>query len=84
MFFLSFNKYLLSIYSLPDVANKVKSLSPGLKSPVGETDQIKSARVLQLQGEKQNRIRRLQSDGGDGSDGRLGKASEGGGLYMKT
>lgn len=40
MFFLSFNKYLLSIYSLPDVANKVKSLSPGLKSPVGETDQI--------------------------------------------
>ena len=40
MFFLSFNKYLLSTYSMPDAANKVKSLSPGLKSPVGETDQI--------------------------------------------
>ena len=40
MFFLSFNKNLLSTYSMPDAANKVKSLSPGLKSPVGETDQI--------------------------------------------
>lgn len=25
---------------MPDAANKVKSLSPGLKSPVRETDQI--------------------------------------------
>ena len=84
MFFLSFNKYLLSIYSLPDVANKVKSLSPGLKSPVGETDQINLQEYFNSRERNKAGSGGCRARGGDGSDGRLGKASEGGGLYMKT